>query len=69
MIQNGDQKVFIEFESMRKLFANLPDTINELQEHWRSISIWMVAITMSNSLLEFVTKTEPFLLNQDFKAF
>lgn len=68
MIQNGDQEMFVEFERMRKLFAHLPHTVDELQEHRRSISIWMMIVTVANSLLEFVAKAEPLLFDQYFEA-
>ena len=42
----------------------LPDAVNELKEDWRSVRIGMFVLAMSNTLGEFVTECQPFLLDQ-----
>lgn len=68
MIQNCNQKSFIEFKSCRELFRHLPYTINKLEENRRPVSVGMVFITMTYSRCKFMSETYPFFLHQYFKA-
>ena len=56
MIQNGDEKMFVEFKRMWILLHHLPNTVDKLQKDWRSIGIGMMIVTMTDSLLELMTK-------------
>ena len=49
MIQHGNEKALVEFEGHVKLLRQLPDTVDELQEHGRSVRIQFL-FTMSDAL-------------------
>lgn len=39
MVQYGDKEVIVEFKSVRKLLCYLPNAVNKLQKHRRSIRV------------------------------
>ena len=47
---NVDLNIWLLFHPSSYLFGHLPDTINKLQEHRRSVSIGMFVLSMANSL-------------------
>lgn len=52
MIENGDEEIFIELESVRKLFRDLPHTVNKLQEYGRTIRVRVVIVSVTDALHE-----------------
>lgn len=52
MIENGDQKIFIELKSVRKLLRDLPHTVNKLQEYGRTIRVRVVIVSVTDALRE-----------------
>lgn len=69
MIQNGDEKMFVEFKRMRILLHHLPNTVDKLQKDGRSIGIRMMVVSMADSLLELMTKGKPLFFDQNFESF
>lgn len=63
MIQNRNEKMFVEFKCMWILFAHLPNAIDKLQKDGRAIRIRMMIVTVSNSMLEFMAKWKPLFFN------
>lgn len=68
MVENGDQKVLVEFECVWKLIAHLPNAIDELQKHRRTIGIGMMIVTVTDAMLEFMAETEPLLFDEHLKT-
>jgi len=68
MIQYGDEEMLVEFHRMWHLPAYLPDAIDELEKHWRTISIRVIDITVSYALLEFVAEAKPLLLDEHLES-
>ena len=69
MIQNCDQKEFIEFKCIGELFGDLPDTVYKLEEYWRTVVIRMFILSVSDTLRKLMTETNPFLFDENFKTF
>lgn len=57
MVEDGNQEMLVELECVGELAGHLPDTIDELQKHRRTIGIRMPVVSMTNSLGEFMAKT------------
>lgn len=51
MVQNGDQKMFVELKGVRKLLSDLPNAIDELQKHRGSIRVAVMVVAVPHSLL------------------
>lgn len=64
MVENGDQEILIEFKCVRKLFAHLPHTVDELQKHRRPIGIGMMIVAVTDAMLKFMTEAEPLFLDE-----
>ena len=63
VVQYGDEEVLVELESVWKLARDLPNAVDELEEHGRSVSIRVTVVTVTDSLGEFVSKAEPLFLD------
>ena len=64
MFVNGHQEALIVFERRRKLLRELPDTVEELGEHWRHLAA--VCLTKKRAPVgELVTERQPLLLNEN----
>lgn len=50
------------------LLHYLPQSIHKLQENWGSLVIRVIFVAVSDSLVEFVTKAEPFLFDQNLQS-
>ena len=66
MFVNGHQEALIVFERRRKLLRELPDTVEELGEHWRHLAA--VCLTKKRAPVgELVTERQPLLLNENLQ--
>ena len=56
MVKDGDQEELIELKGTVELFRELPHTVNKLEEDGSSLVVTVVAVTMTNPLVELVTE-------------
>jgi hypothetical protein len=67
VIQNNDQQMLTELECVRKLSQDLPHAVDPLKENRAPIRLRMIIFAVTDSLGEFVSKAQPFLLDQNFE--
>lgn len=60
MVGNHEQRALIELEFGREGVNQLPHAVQELQEYWAGVIVW-VLVCVSQALLEAVPKGQPIL--------
>ena len=65
VLGNRQQHAGIELEVCGEHLKQLPDGVQELQEHGRSLGVGVVLPAVAVALLELVPEVEPFLVEED----
>jgi len=69
VVQDEDQKALVELKVHGELEHDLPDAIDKLEKDGGSVVAIMLVFPMTDPMCKLVTIAQPFLLNQNLKAF
>ena len=62
VVQHRRQEVLVELERVGKLFRDLPDAVDELQEDGGPVRVVVLVVAVADPLPKLVAKTQPLLL-------
>lgn len=69
VVENRNEEMLVELKGVRKLFAHLPDAVEELQKHRRPIGVRVMVVAVTDALRTMKQLLIVWIINKQLDAY